>query len=140
LWAGGRHLSDSGYVLVLVKGHPRCDSQGYVREHILIVEEAYGIEVTLEMEIHHKNKKRSDNRLENLVVCPDAAYHQALHVKEMALKTCGNPSYRKCRICGIWYNPDNMYVKGDKVRHNKCHSEYEKKRRAKKNKERRPLT
>jgi metal-responsive CopG/Arc/MetJ family transcriptional regulator len=101
-------LDSTGYVTIRMPGHPRVDSHGYVKEHILIIEKAYGINVTSEMEIHHKNENRADNRLENLVLCANVAEHRLLHQKLRALKSCGNENYRKCPFCKKYDNPSNM--------------------------------
>ena len=46
--------------------HPRANSSGYVLEHIVSYEKAFGVTVPLGWTIHHKNGNRSDNAPENL--------------------------------------------------------------------------
>ena len=47
--------------------HPRASSNGLVREHHLVWEQAHGCYLPKDMEIHHLNGKPGDNRPENLV-------------------------------------------------------------------------
>lgn len=67
---GATRLTKSGYVLVKVgadkMAHPRADKSGWVFEHLLVAEEKYGVPITLEYTIHHRNGDRSDNRPANL--------------------------------------------------------------------------
>lgn len=58
------------YVLVKVghdkSAHHRADKNGWVAEHIIVAEKKYGIKITREFTVHHKNRNPSDNRPENL--------------------------------------------------------------------------
>lgn len=67
-WRGGR-LSSDGYVLIWRPEHHRAGSKGYVAEHILRAEEAFGRPVLATEVVHHINAIRDDNRPENLWVC-----------------------------------------------------------------------
>lgn len=55
-----------GYRLVKQPEHHRADKYGYVYEHILVAEEKYGIQITRDFTVHHKNAQKADNRPENL--------------------------------------------------------------------------
>ena len=68
-WKGGIKHSH-GYILVSAPNHPRATKQGYVRQHILIWEEAYGKLLPKEWVIHHYNGIKDDNRLGNLLAMP----------------------------------------------------------------------
>jgi hypothetical protein len=76
-WKGGRTVGTAGYVEMLAPDHPRADSKGYVREHILVYEAAYG-PVPKGYVVHHKNGDKQDNRLENLEAMTAVA-HSKLH-------------------------------------------------------------
>lgn len=64
-WKGGRIKHKSGYVLVRRPDHP-ANNNGYVPEHRLVMEQYIGRHLLPQETVHHKNGKRSDNRLENL--------------------------------------------------------------------------
>src|SRR5688572_26402029 len=65
-WKGGRIRHSNGYVKLLMKDHPFCDSKGYVMEHRLVMEEFLGRYLTKDEDIHHINGIKTDNRIENL--------------------------------------------------------------------------
>lgn len=62
----GHTYLHKGYRLTKQPDHHRADKYGYVPEHIVVAEEKYGIAITRDFTIHHKNADRSDNRPENL--------------------------------------------------------------------------
>jgi hypothetical protein len=82
LWKGGR-INEQGYVLIFLPDHPRADSRGYVREHILIAEKALGKPLPPKAVVHHANGSRNSGPL---VICQDRAYHWLLHRRENKLK------------------------------------------------------
>lgn len=63
----GRYTNrTTGYVVVLAPGHPRAGKNGYVREHVVVMEETIGRFLFDGETVHHKNGQRDDNRPENL--------------------------------------------------------------------------
>jgi hypothetical protein len=52
--------------MVLVRDHPRAGSNGYVFEHVLVMEELLGRHLAAGETVHHVNGLRDDNRPENL--------------------------------------------------------------------------
>ena len=80
-YGGHRKKRIDGYVKVYVPDHPLSTKDGYVMEHILVMEKAIGRYITREEAVHHINKKRDDNRLENLQLMTFKE-HASLHSKE----------------------------------------------------------
>lgn len=66
-WKGGRFVDKDGYVCVLVQDHPyRRKYIPYVLEHRLVMEQHLGRYLLPTEVVHHKNKNKQDNRIENL--------------------------------------------------------------------------
>ena len=108
-WAGGTTINSGGYRGVLQRDHPRAGANGYVREHILVVERAMGKPLPPKAVVHHVDGNRQNNANRNLVVCPDDAYHALLHTRARALAACGNANWRRCNLCGQHDDPANLY-------------------------------
>jgi hypothetical protein len=77
-WNGGKRMTRNGYRQLLMPGHPRADSTGYVMEHIIVWEKASGMQLPHNCCIHHLNGNKSDNRIENLCVMLHSA-HTVFH-------------------------------------------------------------
>ena len=66
-WKGGKTRHKAGYIMVKVPSHPRAKSNnGYVFEHILVMEEKIGRHLIHGENVHHKNGVKDDNRPSNL--------------------------------------------------------------------------
>jgi hypothetical protein len=68
-----------GYVLVFAPEHPARDIHGYVYEHRLMMEKHLGCPLAPGEVVHHRDKRRWNNSLDNLLLCPDQDIHLALH-------------------------------------------------------------
>lgn len=79
-WKGGRKINKKGHVLILRKGHPLADKNGYVLEHRYVMCEYLGRILRSDEIVHHKNGKKTDNRIENLEIMTNAE-HTILHHK-----------------------------------------------------------
>jgi len=104
-------------------------ARGYVLLHQWIAEKAIGKPLREGIEVHHVDYNPSNNSKSNLVVCPDAAYHDLLHQRTDALNACGHADWRKCRLCKRYDDPANLYISKTNVHHNRCMAAYYKNRR-----------
>lgn len=75
-WKGGRFTDNDGYVRLWYPDHHRADNNGYVYEHIVRAEVAFGVQVTHEFHVHHKNGIKHDNDPSNLEVLPASEHHR----------------------------------------------------------------
>lgn len=68
-WKGGKYKdSKNGYVYIYELAHPFVNKKGYVLEHRLVMERLLGRYLKPNEIVHHKNKIKDDNRLENLEI------------------------------------------------------------------------
>lgn len=118
-------MTTNGYIAHGLNGKKK-------QEHVIVAEHFLGKPLPCGAEVHHVNENRSDNRPENLVICPSKAYHKLLHTRMRAIEACGNPSYRKCPFCkqhdapeNMTHNPSSRYYY-----HAACKTEYRKSRSA----------
>lgn len=81
LWKGGRTISSNGYILIHKPSHPRASKNGYVYEHILILEQKLGHPLPEGWIGHHLNGIKSDNRPVNLVALPNKEHSNILKEK-----------------------------------------------------------
>ncbi|MBU2061157.1 MAG: HNH endonuclease, partial [Bacteroidetes bacterium] len=84
----GCSKTGSGYVEIKQPSHFRANKRGYVRQHILVAEEALNRFLEPEETIHHINEIRDDNSLENLYLFESVTAHKRYH---MLLR------YNKCK-------------------------------------------
>lgn len=74
----GRLVTADGYVKVLVGHHPWPRLNHYMFEHVKKMERKLGRRLRRNEVVHHRNHRRDDNRLRNLVLMLRGA-HCSLH-------------------------------------------------------------
>lgn len=77
-WKGGK-TNQSGYFMVWDNTHPNPNHDSYIREHRLVMEKHLGRYLRKEEKIHHINGIKTDNRIENLLLCADMNEHMHIH-------------------------------------------------------------
>jgi HNH endonuclease len=91
----GKTMDSSGYIEVYEPEHPFAD-RGYIKEHRLVMEHYLGRFLTRDEVIHHINKIKTDNRIENLELTTNSQ-HKKIHQIEFQEQVL---SKRICEMCG----------------------------------------
>ncbi len=77
-WKGGRTKTPDGYIHIKSWEHPYKDKNSNVFEHRLVMEKHLGRYLFPYESIHHKNRIKTDNRIENLDLMTKSS-HRTLH-------------------------------------------------------------
>ena len=100
-----------------------------VHQHTIIVEAILGKPLPKKAVIHHVDGNPLNNEHSNLVVCDSQSYHMIIHTRQRAYDECGNANYRKCPLCKVYDDTDNMEACSNySFRHKLCISIYNKER------------
>jgi hypothetical protein len=73
-----RRIDKQGYVVVKRPGHPHATTNGWVREHTVVVCAALGRSLLPDEVVHHKDHNRQNNSPDNLAVLTRSG-HTRLH-------------------------------------------------------------
>lgn len=92
-YGGHRKKRHDGYISVYCPSHPNATKDGYVMEHILVMEEHIKRHLRPEEVVHHINRIRDDNRIENLQLMTFKE-HAGLHMRERWAKKKGVMTYQ----------------------------------------------
>ena len=79
------HLLNN-YVDLFLPQHHLTRSNGYVYEHLVMVEQILGRKLLPEEVVHHKDRNRSNNSPDNLMVFKTNADHSRFHKTGIAIK------------------------------------------------------
>ncbi|HXG36533.1 MAG TPA: HNH endonuclease [Dehalococcoidia bacterium] len=78
-WKGGRTIYPNGYALIYLPEHPRAHPNGYVYEHIVVMERKIGRPLLGGERVHHLDHDKLNNSSENLMLLESQADHMRLH-------------------------------------------------------------
>ena len=78
---GHKKKREDGYIAIYFPDHPKSSKDGYIMEHILVMEAIIGSHLEDNEVVHHKNGIRDDNRKENLKLM-DFREHARYHMKQ----------------------------------------------------------
>ena len=86
-WKGGiNHFH--GYIYLFRPNHPFANIKGYVPEHRLVMENYLGRYLEKWELIHHKNRIKNDNRIENLILTISRKHFPLFHLKKIKCPKC----------------------------------------------------
>lgn len=77
-WKGGIRISDQGYIFVYCPNHPRQRNK-YIRRSHFVMEHCIKRYLTKDEVVHHINKIRNDDRIENLKLFKNKSEHRKYH-------------------------------------------------------------
>ena len=78
-WNGGVTISSGGYISIFKPNHPFADVNRRVKEERLVMEAYIGRYLKKEEIVHHINRKKQDNRIENLQIVSTLEHGQIHH-------------------------------------------------------------
>jgi len=115
-------------------------SDGYVKfqrdnkriyEHVEVAQRALGRQLPRGAVVHHWNENKSDNRPENLLICPNSSYHKLIHQRTDAYEACGHAGWLKCKYCGQYESRGGLYIwpNTNVGAHRTCINEYKRHQR-----------
>jgi hypothetical protein len=123
-WHGGRTLT-GGYVEILMPEHPRASCRGYVKEHLLVLEKAFGRPILKTEVIHHIDGNRQNNLVGNLILFKTNSMHVGFHNRLKAFNESGNYEWRKCVICNQYDDSMVMVKQNKNLVHRECKNKYQ---------------
>lgn len=77
-WKGGRYC-DGRYNYILNPNHLRAKKDGYVAEHMLVIEKKIGRPLKEGEVIHHIDGNKTNNNPDNLLLFPNSKSHLKFH-------------------------------------------------------------
>lgn len=97
-------------------------------EHVVIAERILGRPLKGQECVHHVDLDKGNNIGLNLIICPNAKYHKLLHIRTEALDAVGDAEARRCYLCKIHDNIEDMTLisrgKDSYYYHKKCAKEH----------------
>lgn len=106
-------LRSDGYVIY------QCENVKTLA-HVLVATKALGKPLPKSAVVHHVDENPSNNDPQNLVICPNQAYHMLIHQRMRAMAACGDPNWLRCVICKQYDHPSRISVCGECKYHREC--------------------
>ena len=78
---GHKKIRADGYISIYFPDHPKASKDGYIMEHILVMEALIGRHLHENECVHHIDKNRQNNTKENLKLMTKSE-HMSFHAKE----------------------------------------------------------
>jgi len=70
----------NGYIAYYLPEHHLADGSGRVYQHMIVAEQMLGRKLNQEEVVHHKDRNRSNNSVDNLMVFKTVSDHTAYHM------------------------------------------------------------
>lgn len=111
---GCKKLRRDGYVAVYYPTYQRTSKDGFVMEHVLIMEQSIGRSLKDNECVHHINGMRADNRLDNLLLMTKQE-HMSYHSRKRHMERRVKKLMNICAFCGRLTNDPNFnYANNEK--------------------------
>jgi len=94
----GKKMTSNGYIIVYYPNHPMSDKNGWILEHRLVMANYLNRILKSKEIVHHINGKRDDNKIDNLMLFPNASTHKKFRhygVKSFICKFCRKDQRKK---------------------------------------------
>lgn len=78
---GHKKVRSDGYIAIYFPDHPKSAKDGYILEHVLVMEAMIGRHLKDNECVHHINRRKDDNRSKNLKLMTKSD-HMSFHMKE----------------------------------------------------------
>jgi hypothetical protein len=75
----GWRRTTQGYIEILMPDHPRSNKQGYVKQSILVMENFLGRHLEKEEVVHHKDRNKTNDVIDNLILFASNSDHVRFH-------------------------------------------------------------
>ena len=75
---GDTYIDSKGYVMIYKPSYEGVYSNGFIAEHVYLMEQLIGRKLSKDEVVHHKDRNKRNNALENLVLMTRSE-HMKLH-------------------------------------------------------------
>jgi single-strand DNA-binding protein len=106
-WAGGRRTTCNGHIELFMPEHHRARKNGYVFEHIVVMEEKLNRKLKFGEYVHHIDLNKQNNEPNNLMLV-SSIEHRKYHPKKR------EGVYKNCVICGEIFYTKNLMPESEK--------------------------